>query len=56
MIANTNYTSSWKSKGLSSESIKPPTTSDNSLIPALSNYSTKTRVRFTESSLKQSKI
>ena len=37
MITNTDYISSWKSKGLSAESIKPPTTSDNSLTPAL-NY------------------
>ena len=36
VIANTDYVSSWKSKGLSAESIKPPTTSDNSLTPALS--------------------
>ena len=56
MITNANYISSWKSNGLSSESIKPPTTSDNSLIPALSNYGTKTRVKFTGSSLKESKI
>ena len=35
---NTNYISSWKSKGLSAESIKPPTTSDNSLNPELSYY------------------
>ena len=33
MISNTDYISSWKSKGLSAESIKPPTTSDNSLTP-----------------------
>ena len=52
----TNYISSWKSKGLSAESIKPPTTSDNSLTPALSYYGTKTRVKFTGSCLKQSKI
>ena len=32
-ISGTNYISSWKSKGLSDESIKSPTTSDNSLIP-----------------------
>ena len=31
VITNTGYVSSWKSKGLSAESIKPPTTSDNSL-------------------------
>ena len=56
LITNTDYVSSWKSKGLSSESIKPPTTSDNSLTPALSYYGTKTRVKFTGSCLKQSKI
>ena len=56
MITNTNYVSSWKSKGLSGESIKTPTTSDNSLTPELSYYGTKTRVKFTGSCLKQSKI
>ena len=56
MITNADYISSWKYKGLSSESIKPPTTSDNSLAPALSYYGTKTRVEFTGSCLKQSKI
>ena len=56
MITNTDYVSSWKSKGLSAESIKPPTTSDNSLTPALSYYGTKTRVKFTGSCLKQPKI
>ena len=53
VITNTDYISSWKSKGLSAESIKPPTTSDNSLAPALSYYGTKTRVKFTGSCLKQ---
>ena len=38
MITNTNYISSWKSKGLSAESIKPPTTFDNRLNPELSCY------------------
>ena len=56
MITNTNYISSWKFKGLSAESIRPPTTSDNSLAPALSYYGTKTRVKFTGSCLKQPKI
>ena len=56
MITNTDYISSWKSKGLSAESIKPPTTSDNSLTPSLNYYGTKTRVEFTGSFLKQSKI
>ena len=31
VITNTDYISSWKSKGLSTESIKSPATSDNSL-------------------------
>ena len=56
MITNTDYVSPWKSKGLSAESIKPPTTCDNSLTPALNYYGTKTRVKFTGSCLKQSKI
>ena len=47
---------SWRSKGLSAESIKPPNTSDNSLTPALNYYGTKTRVKFTGSCLKQPKI
>ena len=56
MITNTDYISSWKSEKLSAESIKAPTTSDNSLTPALSYHGTKTRVEFTGSCLKQSKI
>ena len=32
LINNTDYISSWKSKGLSAETIKPPTTSDNKLL------------------------
>ena len=53
VITNTDYISSWKSKGLSAESIKPPTTSDNSLTPALSYYGTITGVEFVGSCLKQ---
>ena len=56
MIATTDYVSSWKSKGLSTETIKPSTTSDNSLTPAVSYYGTKTSVKFTGSYLKQPKI
>ena len=52
----TDYVSSWKSKGLSSQSIKPPTTSDNSLTLAIYYYGTNTRVKFTGSCLKQPKI
>ena len=47
---------SWQSKGISNESIKPPTTSNNSLTPELNYYGTKTRVKFIRSCLKQSKI
>ena len=54
--ANTDYVLSWKSKGLSSESIKPCTTSDNSLTPALNYYGNKKRVKFSGSYLKQTKV
>ena len=51
-----DYVLSWKSKGLSSESIKPCTTSDNSLTPALNYYGNKKRVKFSGSYLKQTKV
>ena len=44
---------SWQSKGISNESIKPPTTSNNSLNPRLSYNDTKIKVQFTGSCLKQ---
>ena len=47
---------SWISKWLSTETINPLTTSDNSLTPAVSYYGTKTRIKFTGSCLKQPKI
>ena len=56
MITNTDYVSSSKSKELSSESIKPPATFDNSVTPILNYYDTRTRVKFTGSCLKQPKI
>ena len=57
VITNTDYVSSWKSKGLSAESIKPPTTSDNSFTPELNYYDDfKVRVKFTGSCLKQPKF
>ena len=55
-VTNTNYISSWKYKGLSAESTKPPTTSDNSLNPELSYYDYNIREKFTGSCLKQPKI
>ena len=56
VIVNTDYLSSCKFKRLSAETIKPPTTSDNSLTLEVSYYGTKTRVKFTGSCLKQPKI
>ena len=54
-VVNTaDYILSWQSKGLSNESIKPPTTTDSSLTPELNYYGTKTKIKFTESCLKQS--
>ena len=55
MITNNDYISSRKSKGLSAESIKPPTTSDNSLTLELNYYGNKVRANFTGSCLKQPK-
>ena len=57
VIANTDYANtSRKSKWLSAETIKLPTTSDNSLTPSLSYYGTKTRAKFNGSCLKQPKV
>ena len=47
---------SWQSKGISNESIKPPTTSNNSLNPRLNYNDTKIKVQFTGSCLKQPKF
>ena len=55
-IGNINYIPSWKSKGLSDEIIKPPSTSNNILVPALSYIGTKTRVEFNGICLKKDKI
>ena len=46
---------SWKSKGLSDESIKTPTTSNKMLNPSLDYFGTKTRVTFNGGSLKLEK-
>ena len=56
VITNIDYVSSWKSRGLSAENIKPSTTSDNSLTPIVDYYGTKTRVKFSGSCLKQPSI
>ena len=52
-IGNIDCISEWRSKGLPDEIIKPPSTSDNSLTPALSYIDNKTKVEFDESCFKQ---
>ena len=54
IVTNADYISSWKCKGLSDESFKPPTTSDNNLTPSLDYYGDRLRIKFTRSCLKQS--
>ena len=51
-----NRVLSWQSKGLSNESIEPPTTSNNILNPRLSYSDTRIKVQFTGSCLKQPKF
>ena len=46
---------SWKSKGLSAESITPPHVPNNFLNPSLNYLDAKIRVRFSGSCLKQDK-
>ena len=46
--------SSWKSKGLSDETITPYATSDNSLTPLIDHYGSKVRLKFNKGCLKQS--
>ena len=56
IIGVIDYALSWQSKGLSSESIKAVSASNNSLTPALDYYDTsKIRVKFRGSCLKQDK-
>ena len=50
------YVLSWRSKGLSDESIKAIATSDNSRNPSLSYYDSKIKVKFAGSCLKQPKL
>ena len=51
---NEKYILSWKSKGLSDETITPYATSDNSLTPLVDYYGTKIKLKFNKSCLKQS--
>ena len=54
IIANKKFISSWKSKGLSNETITPYATSDNSRTPLIDYYGSKVRVKFNKGCLKQS--
>ena len=50
------HISSWTSKGLSNESIKPPSPPNNFLTPSLNDLGTKITVKFSGSCLKQGKV
>ena len=52
-IINTKYISSWKSKGLSDETITSYATSDNSITPLIDHYGSKVKVKFNKNCLKQ---
>ena len=53
VTANTKYISEWKSKGLSYESIKIPSTSENSPSPLIDYLGNKIRLKFNGGCLKQ---
>ena len=55
-IGNSGYVLSWKSKGLSGESITPPSAPNNFLSPSLNYLGHKIRVKCSGSCLKQDKI
>ena len=52
-IINTKYISSWKSKGLSDETITSYATSDNSITPLIDHYGSKVKVKFNKNCLKR---
>ena len=54
-VINSDYILRQKSKGLSDESIKSPSAPHNFLNPSWNYLGAKTRVRFSESCLKQDK-
>ena len=55
-IGNTESISSWESKGLSNQIIKPPTTSNNSLAPTLKYTGKRMYAKFNGGCFKQDKI
>ena len=52
-IINTKYISSWKSRGLSDETITSYATSDNSITPLSDHCGSKVEVKFNKNCLKQ---
>ena len=52
---NTKYISSWQSKELSDETIKPPVTNNYKLNPKVSYYGTRARLEFRGSCLRHDK-
>ena len=55
LIGSTKYISTWISKGLSDETIKPIATYDKSVTPSIDYHTNKTRVNFNGSILRQPK-
>ena len=53
---NSDYILSWTSKGLSNESIKPPSAPNYFLNPTLNYLGLKIRIKFSGSCLKQGKV
>ena len=56
VIANDINILSWKPKGLSGESIKPPATDNKMLNPSLDFVGTKSRVKFNGDCLEQERF
>ena len=54
--SDSNYVLSWTSKGLSNESMKPPTTLNNNLYPNLYYQGTETIVSFPGVRFKKDKV
>ena len=53
ITANSKLISSWQSKWLSDETIKPLAISDNNLTPLIDYYGSKVRLKFNKGCLKQ---
>ena len=53
---SSNYVLSWTSKGLSNESIKPPSATNYFLTPTLNYWGLKTRIKFHGSCWKKDKV